>query len=177
MTTPPAPPAPPADPPKPNGGPPEPPSPPPPEPPAPTAADLARIQASLDAERKARVKAEADLAKLQRDGMSEHDRAVNEAREQGRAEAAAEHARALAAAEFRAQAAGKIADPDAALELLDLAKLVKDGKPDTAAIAAAVGRLAAVPPPPGRIPPGPREPAGNGGRDWLGDAARSAKGM
>ena len=90
--------------------------------------------------------------------MTAEQKALADAKAEGRAEAAAEHARELAAAQFRAAAAGKIADPDAALELLDLAKLVKDGKPDQAAITAAVERLAAVPPPPGSVPPGPRSP-------------------
>jgi hypothetical protein len=171
MSTPPAPPAPPTPPapPAPQGDPPKPPAADPPKP----ADDLAELRRSLDAERTARQKAETALTKLQQQGMTDAEKAIAEARAEGKAEAAADHARALAAAEFRAQAAGKIAEPDAALELLDLAKLVKDGKPDKDAISAAVTRLAAVPPAPGHVPSGPRQPAGNGGTDWLGQTIRA----
>jgi hypothetical protein len=122
----------------------------------------------LDDERKQRKAAEAKLDKLAKDGMTEQERLVAEARAEGKAEAADEHARALAAAEFKAAAAGRLANPEGALARLDLSKLVKDGKPDTAAIAAAVDDLAAVPAPPGRVPAGPRTPgAGPGEGDWL----------
>jgi hypothetical protein len=172
---PPAPPAPPAPPPTPPAPPtPPPPSggPPPPTPPAPPAGspeeELARLRAVLDDERKQRRAADEKLAKLTADAMTEQERAIATAREEGKAEAAAEHALALAAAEFRAAAAGVIANPEAALAVLDLRKMVKDGKPDTEAIKAAVAQLAAVPAPGGRVPPGPRDPgAPAGDRDWI----------
>lgn len=173
MTTPPAPPAPPVPPPTPPTPPPAPPTPPPtpPAPPAPPAGspeeELARLRAVLDDERKQRKAADDKLAKLTTAAMTEQERAVATAREEGKAEAAAEHAQALAAAEFRAAAAGRIAKPEAALARLDLAKLVKDGKPDTAAIKAAVDDLAAVPPPPGRVPAGPRDPGGPANGDFF----------
>ena len=176
MTTPPAPPAPPAPPPTPpappSGGPP--PSPPtPPAPPAPPAGspeeELARLRAVLDDERKQRKAADDKLAKLTTAAMTEQERAVATAREEGKAEAAAEHAQALAAAEFRAAAAGRIAKPEAALARLNLGKLVKDGKPDTAAIKAAVDNLAAVPPTPGRVPAGPRNPGNGATGDFFRD--------
>jgi len=176
MTTPPSPPAPPAPPAPtppapPTGQPPAPPT--PPTPPAPPADDeLTKLRAVLDDERKQRKAAEAKLDKLTREGMTEQEQAIATAKAEGKAEAAAEHARALAAAEFRAQAAGKITNPDAALAVLDLGKLVKDGAPDKAAIAAVVAQLAVVPPPPGHIPAGPRQPSPNGG-DWMGDQLRS----
>jgi hypothetical protein len=103
--------------------------------------------------------------------------AIAAAREQGRAEAAREAALRLAAAEFRAAAAGRLANPDAALGVLDLAKLVKDGEPDKDAIAALVDQLAAIPPAaPGRVPPGPRStgPANGGGGDWVREGAAAA---
>ena len=108
--------------------------------------------------------------------MTDAEKAIATAREEGRAEAAQEHARELAAAEFRAQAAGRITNPDAALAVLDLAKLLKDGKPDKTAIGKLVDQLAVVPPPPGKVPAGVRDPGGNGAIDWLGDAARKAHG-
>jgi hypothetical protein len=178
MTTPPGPPAPPA------ADPPAPPTPPvPPAPPAPPAPadppkapdDLAELRASLEAERKKTRKLEADLVKAQQQGMTEQEKALADARAEGKAEAAAEHARDLAAAEFRAQAAGKIANPDAALAVLDLAKLVKDGQPDKDAIGAVVAQLAAVPPPPGHVPAGPRQQPANGDGDWLRDQMRSTR--
>ena len=163
MTTPPAP-APPA---------PAPPAPPAPAPApgngAPTAEDLAKLQRSLDEERQRARRLEADLAKARQGSMTEQERAVAEAKAAGKAEAEQEAALKLAAAEFRARAKGRLANPDAALKVLDLAKLLgKDGEPDTKAIDALVEELAAVPPsppPPGHVPPGPREPAPPGGTD------------
>ncbi len=177
MSTPPAPPA---DPPAPTPSPPPaPPVPKPPDPPAPkppTAEDMTRLQAALDEERRQRIEAKQALDKLKAEGMSEAEKAVAKAREEGREEAAQDHARELAAAEFRAQAAGRISNPDAALAVLDLSKLVKDGKPDKTAIGKLVDQLAAVPPAPGKVPAGPRGEPGNGAADWLGDAARKSHG-
>jgi hypothetical protein len=115
--------------------------------------------------------------------MSDQERAVAAARAEGRAEAEAAGARLLAAAEFRHLAAGRIADPERALEMLDMSKLVKDGAPNTRAIKALVDQLAAVPPPPpppGYVPAGPRQTGAagevNGGGDWLRAAAQHARG-
>jgi hypothetical protein len=164
---PPAPPAPPPAPPAPTGGPPAPPAPPDP---------AAELRAALDQERNARKSLETELAKLKQQGMTDQERAVAKAREEGKAEAAHAAALVVAAAEFRVQAAGKIADPEAALAALDVAKLVdKDDKPDKAAIAKLVGQLAAVPVPPGHVPPGPRDPGANGDGDWLRDQMRSVR--
>jgi hypothetical protein len=104
--------------------------------------------------------------------MSEAEKAVAAARAEGRAEAQREASLRLAAAEFRAAAAGRIANVDAALGVLDLAKLVDaNGEPDSKAIAKLVEQLAAVPPPPpapGHVPAGPRQTApDNGDNDWL----------
>lgn len=110
--------------------------------------------------------------------MSEAERAVAAAREEGRAEANAAAARLLAAAEFRHLATGRIADPEAAIEMLDLSKLIKDGAPNRRAIAALVDRLAAVPappPPPGHVPAGPRAPGQE--TDWLGSQIKAARGQ
>ena len=176
MTTPPAP----TDPPAPPGPPaPSPPTPPAPAPPpapgpppkAPTLEDLTRLEAALAEERRLRADDRKQLDQLRRDGMSEAEKAIAKAREEGKAEAASEHAQELAAAEFRAQAAGRVANPDAALAVLDLAKLLKDGKPDKTAIGKLVEQLAAVPPPPGRVPPGPRD-GGNGEADLFRDIMR-----
>jgi flagellar biosynthesis/type III secretory pathway protein FliH len=162
VTTPPAPPAP--APPAPSPPAPAPPAPPAPAPNgAPTAEDLAKVTAALEEERKRARRLEADLAKAQQQGMTDAEKAIAEAKAAGRAEAEQAANLKLAAAEFRAKAAGRIANPDAALAALDLTKLLgKNGEPDTAAITALVEQLAVVPPPPpppGYIPPGPREPA------------------
>jgi hypothetical protein len=177
MTSPPAPPtpAPPAPaPPAPAPGPlPAPPQPPPAPPPAPSAEDLARLQATLDAERRDRKTLEAELAKARQGQMSDAEKAIAAARAEGKADAEAAAALRLAAAEFRAAAKDRIANPEAALAVLDLSKLVdaKTHEPDTKAIAALVDQLAAIPappPPPGHVPPGPRQPApANGDTDWL----------
>jgi flagellar biosynthesis/type III secretory pathway protein FliH len=178
MTTPPAP-APPgtADPGQPPPPPPPPPPPAPPAPPAPGQPDPkpagAELEAALAAERQKSKDLEQRLARIERANMTEQEKAVATAREEGKAEAAAEHAQELAAAEFRAQAAGRVANPDAALAVLDLAKLLKDGKPDKKAIGALVEQLAAVPPPPGRVPAGPRD-GGNANGDLFRDIMRGS---
>jgi hypothetical protein len=153
---------------------PEPPAPPAPAPPpGPPAPPGPEGDAALAAERKRVGELEAELASLRQQGMTDAEKAIAAAREEGRAEAAAEHARALAAAEFRAQAAGRITNPDAALGALDLGKLLgTDGSPDKNAIGALVEQLAAVPPPGGRVPPGPRDSGNGGGADWVRAAGR-----
>jgi hypothetical protein len=184
MTTPPTPPAPTPSPPAPT--PPAPtPSPPAPTPPAPTppapngGPPAADDLAELAAERKARIAADAELTKLRAQTMTDTEKAIADARAEGKAEAEQAAALSLAAAEFRALAAGRIANPDAALAVLDLSKLVKDGQPDRAAIAAVIEQLAVVPPPPpppGTIPGGPRQPAPSSDGDWLRQIKRSRGG-
>ena len=170
MSTPPAPPAPPAPTPAPTPTPPAPAPQPAPAPPngGPTAESVARLEATVAALRQEIKDKDTALNEARKGQMSEAEKAIAAAREEGKAEAAAEHARQLAAAEFRAQSAGRIANPDAALAKLNLDTLVKDGKPDTKEITALVAQLAAVPPPPGKVPPGPRpggEPTET--RDWI----------
>jgi hypothetical protein len=109
--------------------------------------------------------------------MTDAEKAVAAARAEGKAEAEAAATLKVVAAEFRARAAGKIANPEAALAILDLSKLVKDGDADTKAIDALIAQLAAVPAPPappGHVPPGVRQPApGNGSDDWLRSVRRN----
>jgi hypothetical protein len=134
------------------------------------------VEAALAEERRLRAEDRKALDQLKRDGMTEQERAVAKARDEGKAEAALEHAQELAAAEFRAQAAGRITNPDAALAVLDMAKLLKDGKPDKGAIGKLVDQLAAVPPAPGRVPAGPRDPGSANGdlfRDIMRGGSRS----
>jgi hypothetical protein len=175
MTTPPAPPAPPQPPPAPPQPPPAPPQPPPAPANGPPAPDQPGPEAlaALAAERQRVRDLEAELRQLREQGMSDAEKAVAKAKEEGRAEAAHEAALRLAAAEFRAQAAGRLADPEAALAVLDLGKLLKDNEPDKKAIGKLVEQLAVVPPAPGHIPTGPRPGTDPGDTDWLRNVRRS----
>jgi hypothetical protein len=140
--------------------------------PAPTPDGAAELRAALEAERAGRKELEAKIAQLTQASMSEQEKAVSKAREEGRAEANRAAALIMAGAEFRIAAQGRVANVEAALAYIDLAKLLdKDGQPDKKAIGALVDQLAAVPappPPPGHIPGGPRAPAPNGETDdWI----------
>lgn len=131
----------------------------------------------LAEERRARKDAEAALVVAQQASMTDHEKAVASARAEGKAEGERAAAAALAAAEFRVAAAGRLANPEAALAALDMSKLLtKAGHPDRAAIAALVEQLAvpaaAAAPPAGNghvIPAGPRAPVqgGPGNSDWI----------
>jgi hypothetical protein len=125
---------------------------------------VAKLTASLEEERRQRIEAKKQLDALRAAGMSEAEKAIAKAREEGRAEAAKESALVMAGAEFKVQAAGKLANPDAALAAMDLGKLLDDkGQPDKARIAKLVEQLAAVPAPGGRVPTGPQgQPNGDG---------------
>ena len=104
---------------------------------------------------------------------------VAEARAQAQADAARRAAPKLIAAEFRAAATGKVANPAKVADLLDLTKLADaDGNPDDAAIAAAVDALVAAVGVPatqvvGRFPAGPRGD-GHLTSTPIGDALRKA---
>jgi flagellar biosynthesis/type III secretory pathway protein FliH len=180
MGSPPEPAAPPAPPPAPPAGgpapgaqppaaPPAPPNGQPPAPPAPAPdspeGKLARAEAALDQERAQHRTAQQELARLRREGMTDQERLVAEARQAGKAEALQAAGLQVAAAEFRALAAGKLADPAAALEDLNLARFVgEDGTVNKRSLAAMVDRLAAaaapLAPKPGSIPGGPHGATG-----------------
>jgi hypothetical protein len=147
-------------------------------PPQPTPAEPAGpgLEAALRDERKARAELQKQLDKLQAEHMTETEKAISKARQEGAAEAAADAARKLAAAEFRFAASGRISDPAAALDLLDLTKLLDSrGEPDPKLIAAAVERLAGPKPEPApepapqhaRVPAGARGPVSNGSGDFI----------
>lgn len=84
-----------------------------------------------------------ELADLREQNQTEHEKAVAEAREDGRSGALAEAANELALEVFRGAAATRNADYDVqpALDLIDPAKFVQNGKVDRAAIKAAVEQL------------------------------------
>jgi hypothetical protein len=132
---------------------------------------VARLTASLEDERRQRRELESRIGQLQQQTMTDAEKAVAAARAEGKAEAEAAATLKVVAAEFRARAAGKLVNVEAALGMLDLSKLIKNGEADTKAIDALVEQLAAVPgapPPGGHVPPGVRQPApANGDTDWL----------
>jgi hypothetical protein len=138
------------------------------------------MRATLDQERLARKDAEAKLAAAQQASMTEQERAVATARAEGKAEAEALAAQRLAAAEFRILAAGRLANPEGALAVIDMSKLVqKNGEPNRQAIAALVEQLAPqqaagnghVIPAGARTAPAPA--AGQG--DWLRNVSRGPR--
>ena len=97
---------------------------------------LEAIRAALVKERQLRKAAEGKLARLQQ-RMSDDKKAHVEAIKSAGLRAAA--------AEFRAAAAGKLADPAAALQVLDLSCFVGDeGEVDSVRLAAMVDKLAAA---------------------------------
>lgn len=156
---------------------------------APAGDDMATLTKTLLAERKARRDAEAKLEQREKESMTETERAVAAARDEGRAEASTAAARRLAAAEFRAAAAGKLGNAEAWMDVIDPGKFIgEDGEPDRAAIEATVAKLAAnngngktesngngksdALPPGLSFPGGVRQPADAQG-DWLREIASS----
>ena len=108
---------------------------------------------ALEQERAARKAAEkeakrakdlqAELDRLREDQMSEQEKAVNEARKEGAAEALREANARIARSEAKALATGKTRDPEVAVQLLgDLSEFVtEDGDVDTDAMSDALDRL------------------------------------
>jgi ribosomal protein L17 len=150
-------------------------------PPDPSAASVAKLESTLAEVRGELKDAKQALATAQQASMSDQEKQIAVARAEGKAEAAKEAAERLAAAEFRIAAAGRLANPEAALAMLDMAKLVqKNGEPNRQAIAALVEQLApqqAQQPGGGHvIPTGPRTastPAADG--DWLRQVQRGPR--
>lgn len=127
-------------------------------------------KARRDAERRAKEREE-ELEQLRRSQMDEQERAVADARDEGKKEATAAVNTRLVSAEVRAAAAKKgLTDPADAVRLLDLDQFDVDdnGDVDASAIEAALTALveskpyltsgSATPPPPG-IDQGARTPA------------------
>jgi ribosomal protein S18 len=78
-----------------------------------------------------------ELAKIKAENQTPSEKALNEAREAGRAESNAVHLQALAGARLEAALTGIVDDPAEFVDDLNLAKFVtNDGEVDTAAIAA-----------------------------------------
>lgn len=116
-------------------------------------ADLAAERKRRQAEEKKAAELEAELDKLREEAMSEQEKALKKAREEAASEARDEVLeevnRKLFAAEVRAAAAGKVADPDlladpdVALKLLGIDEVPVDdgGNVDTEAISEALDVL------------------------------------
>lgn len=85
-----------------------------------------------------------ELDEARRSAMSADERAIDEARAAGRAEAKAELAVDRAADAVRAAAAGRNVDVEALLEGVDPSKFITDGSPDRKAIAEWLDRIAPV---------------------------------
>lgn len=110
-------------------------------------------KAALDAERAARKVAEkaardaqSALKKREDADKSEHERAVDAAREEGKTEVTTAFQKRLLSAEVRARAAGKFANPALALKLVDFGEndakaWGEDGEINAAAIDAEITRL------------------------------------
>jgi hypothetical protein len=107
-------------------------------------------QKALAAERDARRKAEralkqheAELAKLREATQSEQEKALAQARAEGKAEALQTANQRLIEASVKAAAAGKLANPALAVRLLDLDEFTvnDDGEVDDTAIAKAIDAL------------------------------------
>lgn len=114
----------------------------------------------LKKERKEAEALRAKLAEREQADMSEHERAVAAAREEGKSEGTKAARERLLKAEVRAQAAGKFANPALAIKLLDLdegALFDDEGEIDADAIRSAVDDFL-------EQEPGLRAGAPNGGR-------------
>jgi hypothetical protein len=119
--------------------------------------DLAGLKSALAAEREQRkalekqartnAKAAEELEKLRASQMTETEKAVAQAKAEGRTEAVREHGRTLAEAKFEAALARKGLDLGPAAELIDKSRFVgDDGTVDQDAIKKAVDQLAKLTP-------------------------------
>jgi hypothetical protein len=101
---------------------------------------MARKQESRAKENHAKLKEYEELKAAQ---MTETERAIAAARDEGAAAVRAEYASKLVSTTFRAAARGRVSDPDALLAGLDTARfLTEDGEPDEAAIGAFLDAVA-----------------------------------
>lgn len=95
-----------------------------------------RLEASRKWEQRAK-KADEDAEAARQAALSDQERAVEDARKAGRAEAASELGQRIAAAELRAALTGLVPDPALIVEDVNLAKFVTDdGEVDPDAVAA-----------------------------------------
>lgn len=141
-------------------------------------AKLLRESRKHEERAKANSTAAAELEQIRTKDLPEHDKALAEARKQGRQEATMEFGQKLARAEFRAATVGRLDDAKLTVMLdgLNLARFVDDdGEADRDAITAYVESI--LPPAsaePAPAPKQPRRPSGqpaNGGEGDIGQGA------
>lgn len=87
-----------------------------------------------------------ELEQLRHAQMSDTEKAIAEAEKRGRDAAMKELRADMARAKLQAQAAGKVADVEALLEVVDVSRFLKEDGIDEEAIAATIERLAKVAP-------------------------------
>lgn len=121
--------------------------------------DAKKWQALSRKNEKEKKAALAELEKLRNESLTGQEKAVAEARAEGRAEAMKDANRRLLHAEVRAAAAGVLADPDDAVHLLDLDQFDPD-EIDRKAITAALDQLVKAKP---YLSPTPGNGSGEGG--------------
>lgn len=124
-----------------------------------TKADLANVKQKAEAERE-------ELERLRLAALSDADRAIEDAKNAGKAEATSAFGERLARAELKAALTGVVADPADIVAELDVKKyLTDDGEVDVAKVAAVVTKFGGLKPaglPAGSAdggPQGPRTPA------------------
>ncbi len=136
-------------------------------------ADLARERDARQAETKRAKQLEAELDKLRAGAMSETEKAIEQAKKEGRAEAGATYNKRLVQAEVRAAAAGKLADPEDAIRFLDLDqfKVDDDGDVDKKPITKALEDLVKAKP---YLSAGATRPTGDADQGARGGPAGSS---
>lgn len=103
--------------------------------------DLAKWKALSRKNEKEAKAARAELERLQAASMSDQEKAVAQARAEGREEASKDFNRKLWHAEVRAQASGLLADPSDAVHLLDLEQFDMNAEPNGKSIKSALEQL------------------------------------
>jgi len=130
-----------------------------------------QVLADLASERGKRQRLETELEELRKKTMTDAEKAVADAKKEGREEATLEANRRIVASEVKAAAGGKVADPSDATALLgDLDRFIVKGEVDTKAIAAAIDELVKSKPylaagatkKPAALPGGGKEQAASG---------------
>lgn len=130
--------------------PPDPPENDPPDPPEPPdegdSEEVKALKTALAAARKDRVEARKALDELKAAQMSESEKAVSAARDEGYAKGRAEAAIDKAEARFRSLATGKVAELDTLISHIDMTRFVDEGEVNEEAIKSAVEAFAKVAP-------------------------------
>lgn len=111
-----------------------------------TADELAKWKAHSRKHEEANTRLSKEIEALRAERMTDSEKAIAEAEKRGRESMAKELGTQIAEAKLRSAAAGKVADVDALLELVDVARFVTAEGVDDNAIAATVERFTKVAP-------------------------------